>query len=1066
MESDGKMVKTSKTLVQFDQSTTIISSSSVVEKESCGLDLTSSALMGARVTKSQANGSGVIGEESVHDNNSIDGGAAVGGAGDGVGDNLSVANESLTTDGTRVGMIVDGENGADGCVIDKGIAECKIDEKLDGSVTGNVASGVSKEVRGKGFGAKFQDGRNSSERKPFDDVSSSIAQRTRNRAVTGKKEDIGDVDDGQKGSEVGDVDDEENVFLVGDFVWGKVKSHPWWPGRIHDPSNASEFALKYKHEGRILVAYFGDRTFAWCDTSQLKSFEENFEEMSKQSSLKTFVTAVEEAQNEFGRLVKLQMTCSCARESQSSLPFVVNAGVKEGVHVPENGIAKFSVAQLDMSAMLADIRRMAIFDLLANTLELPVLKSRLLAKFGYSLPIYCEPMGIEDPVNEQGVPRETSFRGPDDGDWFIGSEDQTLGQNDMQTPPHDMSHRRRKTKSIADLLGMDTKDKLESDMDGIEENSQLGKSVVKSGKRKRKVADEDQSSMPVANGDDGFSKDEELLGKQFSISSRKRRKTVDETQRVTDDSMITRSSSRKKKEDSVKSRSSSRKAKEDSVKSRSSSRKTKEDSVKSRSSSRKTKEDSVKSRSSSRKTKEDSVKSRSSSRNTKEDSVKSTTSDKKASGDGGGEVKNKQKMNIVPQVSTNGGPTAEEGYERISPRERKLSKYLSPPYTNLLQRQRSSCSQTSSEARGLEFSDVANTGERIAKTAGKLVGSTPLVKCSAETLQKPSKVSGSKHEKIDHPDQNRSKPDLISEENGPEKSIDSLNGVLREIHSAALDPLCTRRDQNFDSIKGFVSSYRSSNYRNGPNYKIYKKGLADDQRRKRKRNSSGTMHGSDSEHKVLNDVDQQTLKRKPSKRSATKREQKSESKPDNEVSCEPSSSSATLVITFPAGFSLPTKENIIGMCCKFGDLDESKTEVISELFTAKIVFVHRSYAEAAVDSMQKSLPFGTAEVSYKIQYLASVSSKGKQVNVQNKKKMKSTESTVAKSPDKQPFVSPNSPSPEGEPLAVIFIKQKLKAMTSMLGETDGKMSEEIKSNLENEVKELLKKVKKMTATSS
>ncbi|XP_021765690.1 uncharacterized protein LOC110730216 [Chenopodium quinoa] len=1066
MESDGKMVKTSKTLVQFDQSTTIISTSSVVEKESCGLDLTSSSLMGARVTKSQANGSGVFGEESVHDNNSIDGGAAVGGAGAGVGDDVSVANESLTTDVSRVGMIVDGENGADGCVIDKGITECKIDEKVDGSVIRDVASGVSKEVCGKGFGAKFQYGRSSSERKPLGDVSSSIAQRTRNRAVTGKKEDIGVVDDGQKGSGVGDEDDEENVFRVGDFVWGKVKSHPWWPGRIYDPSNASEFALKYKHEGRILVAYFGDRTFAWCDPSQLKSFEENFEEMSKQSSLKTFVTAVEEAQNEFGRLVKLQMTCSCARESQSSLPFVVNAGVKEGVHVPENGIAKFSVAQLDMPAMLADIRRMAIFDLL-EALEITVLKSRLsayyLAKFGYSLPIYCDPMGIEDPVNEQGVPRETSFRGPDDGDWFIGSEDQTLGQNDVQTPPH----RRRKTKSIADLLGMDTKDELESNMDGIEENSQIEKSVVKSGKRKRKVADEYQPFMPVANGDDGFSKDEEHLGKQVSISSRKKRKTVDETQNhVIDDSMITRSSSRKKKEDSVKSRSSSRKVKEDSVKSRSSSRKTKEDFVNARSSSKKTKEDSVISRSSSRKTKGDSVKSRSSSRKTKEDSVKSTTSEKKASGDSGGEVKNKQKMNIVPQVSINGGSTAEEGYERISPRERKLSKYLSPPYTNLLQRQRSSLSQTSSEARGLELSDVANMGERMAKTAGKLVGSTPLVKCSAETLQKPSKVSASKQEKIDHPDQNRSKPDLSSEENGPEKSIDSLDCVLREIHSAALDPLCTRRDQNFDSIKGFVSSYRSSNYRNGPNYKIYKKGLADDQRRKRKRNSAGTMHGSDSEHKVLNDVDQQTPRRKPSKRSATNKEHNSESKPDHEVSCEPSSSAATLVITFPADFSLPTKEDIIGMCCKFGDLDESKTEVISELSTAKIVFVQSSYAEAAMDSMQKSLPFGTAEVSYKIQYLAAVSSKGKQVNVQIKKKMKSTESPVAKSPYKQPSVSPNSPTPEGEPLAVIFIKQKLEAMTSMLGQTDGKMSDEIKSNLENEVKELLKKVKKMTATSS
>lgn len=998
---DGKVVTTSKTLIEFDQSIVPLASS-VVEKDSNSLDLTISTAMGARITKSQVNGSGVSEGESVLDDKSMDGSSGDGGVGVGVGvgdgDNLSVAKESLMRKNVGVEKDLGEESIANDCEVEKEVKESEFGEKMDGVSVGSIESGDSKEVCGrKGFGANFLGGRSSSRRKSFDDTSSSIAQRTRNRVVTGEKEDTGDEDVARKGSGIGGEVDECNVFSVGDFVWGKVKSHPWWPGRIYDPSNASDFALKYKHEGRLLVAYFGDRTFAWCDPSQLKSFEENFEEMSKQSSLKTFVSAVEEAENEFGRLVKLQMTCSCARESQSSLPLVVNAGIKGGVHVLENEIAKFSIAQFKSLTLLADIRRLAAFNLVDNTLELTVLKNRLSAfdhaKFGYSLPINCEPVSIEDPVNEQGVPREASIRGPDDGDWFVVPEDQALGQNGLLTP-HDMSQKRRKSKTIAELLGMDAKDELEANnMDSIESETPLGKSVVKSGKKRWKVSGDDQSSMHEVNGDDKFSKDEEQSAKLVPKSGRKKRKTIDENQRVVaGNSMSTRSSTRKKKEDS------------------------------------------------------------------------STSCVEKASHgteDGRG-VKDQRKRGMVPQVSINDGPSVEEGYERVSPRERKLSKYLSPPYTNVLQRQRSSCSQTRSDTGGLVPSDVARMGERMAKTAGKLAGSPPIVKCSAETFQKSSNALNFKLEKTD-PNHKTSKPNLISEVNGPEKSIASLNSVLHDIRSAALDPFYKRRDQSFDSIKGFLSSYRSSKYKNGPNYNFYKKSLAEDRQRKRKKNSSATMQGSDSKQKVLKKIDQQTPKPKPSKRSASKREQKLESKPDHEVSCGPSSSSATLVITFPAGFSLPTKQDIIEICCKFGNLDESKTEVVSESSTAKIVFVESSCAEAAMDSMQKSVPFGSAEVHYKIQHLGAVPvSKGKQVNMQNKKKSKSSETGGAKYPEKHPSVSP---SPESEPLTVIFIKQKLEAMTSMLAQTDGKMSQEIKSNLENDVKELLKKVKKMTAAS-
>ncbi|KAL2901464.1 Serine/threonine-protein kinase ATM [Bienertia sinuspersici] len=647
---DGNLVKT-KTLIEFDQSTPSL----VRKKESHKLDLTSSTSMGARISKSQENGSGVLEDEKFH-GNSTNGGSG--------GDDIMVEKKEQSV--------------VDDFEVEKGR---KNDEKVDGISIGINGSGDSKKSS---YGVEFQDDRSSSHTKTNVDVSNSIAQRTRNRVVTGKKDEV-DVDDGRKVDESGDGVDEENGFCVGDFVWGKVKSHPWWPGRIYDPSDASEFALKYKHEGRLLVGYFGDRTFAWCDPSQLKSFEENFEEMSNQSSLKTFVNAVQEAENEFSRLIKIQMTRFGASKSHSSLPFVVNAGVKEGVRVPDNGIGLFTVAQFQPLAMLSEIRRLAVFDSVANTLELTVLKSRLSAfyhaKFGYSLPIQCEPIGIEDLTDNQGVLLGPSFRGPDDGDWFMGPEHQSLEQNGPMTPP-DTSEQKRKVKSIAELLGRETEDDLMGHaMDKRGGEVLSGKLGSKSRKKRRNVSDEYQSTMNEVTGDDGAIDEEQ---QSVHKCGRKKRKTVDDTQsHGADDLMVTRSSSRKKKQSSTRS----------------------------------------------------------------------ATSEKKASGDteDGGKVKHHRKMEMMPRLSIDGGSKVDEGYERISPREKKLSKYLCPPYTNILQRQKSSCSQTSSET-GLVFSDVAKVGERMAKTASKLTGTPPLVKCSAETFRKSSKVSGPKQKKTDQPD--------------------------------------------------------------------------------------------------------------------------------------------------------------------------------------------------------------------------------------------------------------------------------------------------------------------------
>ncbi|KAF9598419.1 hypothetical protein IFM89_027852 [Coptis chinensis] len=128
---------------------------------------------------------------------------------------------------------------------------------------------------------------------------------------------------------VGDV---EGEFRISDLVWGKVKSHPWWPGQIFDPSDGSEKAMKYYKKDCPLVAYFGDQSFAWNELSSLKPFDVHFPQMEKQTNMAVFQDAINCALDEVSRRVELGMSCSCMPvESYSEIKsqIVVNAGIRE-----------------------------------------------------------------------------------------------------------------------------------------------------------------------------------------------------------------------------------------------------------------------------------------------------------------------------------------------------------------------------------------------------------------------------------------------------------------------------------------------------------------------------------------------------------------------------------------------------------------------------------------------------------------------------------------------------------------------------------------------------------------
>lgn len=261
-----------------------------------------------------------------------------------------------------------------------------------------------------------------------------------------------------------DMGDEGHEFSVGDFVWGKIKSHPWWPAQICDPSDASEYAVKLKYKDRLLVAYFGDGTFAWCHPSQLKPFEENFQEISKQSSSKAFVNAVQQAVDEIGRLVKLKMSCGCVKKeflSDISQPLALNAGIKEGVFVPEGKVGKFLGHLSESANLLAELKHASQVTSVSSVLELTVLKSCLSAfyfsKGGYQLPVFYEAQpvpGLEDDEKAVEVPVQGPFE-----DWLSSPGGAKTGQTDQtfsRSSPkilEDRQYQRRKQKSIADLMG-------------------------------------------------------------------------------------------------------------------------------------------------------------------------------------------------------------------------------------------------------------------------------------------------------------------------------------------------------------------------------------------------------------------------------------------------------------------------------------------------------------------------------------------------------------------------------------------------------------------------------------
>ncbi|XP_010920927.1 PWWP domain-containing protein 5 [Elaeis guineensis] len=200
-------------------------------------------------------------------------------------------------------------------------------------------------------------------------------------------------------------DEKKDGFSVLDMVWGKVRSHPWWPGQIFDPSDASEMALKHEKKDHFLVAYFGDKTFAWCDESRLKPFQTYFSHMEKQSSLDAFATAINDALGEVSRRIELGMMCHCITDdacADMKHQKVENAGIQEGTCSPAVD-SSLIASSFQPEKFLEYIQALAQFpNGEADSLELLIAKAQLRSFYrskGYTeLPVFVIGGGLENDV--------------------------------------------------------------------------------------------------------------------------------------------------------------------------------------------------------------------------------------------------------------------------------------------------------------------------------------------------------------------------------------------------------------------------------------------------------------------------------------------------------------------------------------------------------------------------------------------------------------------------------------------------------------------------------------------
>ncbi|KAF7136235.1 hypothetical protein RHSIM_Rhsim08G0053500 [Rhododendron simsii] len=910
-----------------------------------------------------------------------------------------------------------------------------------------------------------------------------------------------------------DAGDEEHEYSVGDFVWGKIRSHPWWPGRIYDPTDASEYARKYSQGGKLLVAYFGDESFSWCSPSQLKPFAEDFEEMSGQSNSKSFVNAVQNAVDEIRKLVEFKMTCYCISDKDRvgfERDVAMNAGIKEGVLVPDCDVNKLLIFLNGQSELLSTLRSIAKGVSNTSLPEFTVLRNCLAAfyraKGGHKLPLFYEPVsieGLEDKSRNVGVTDvkdfsgvvQVPFGGPVEEVWIsspmhpgLGQADQSLLQKCLGLMD-DKLYERRKKKAVAELIEEDMVVKPDNEMGSFKDVTTPGKLVKTSGKEKGKSSDEvvsqDGVDLSSPSGKKrGRRKRSETEGSVKSQENKVRRAKngggEGEEESKDGVSSVGNEDTDAKEETEMGLASGIKRGRKKRVETQESA----EMKVPRQKNGGGGKEGIKKEGGVSSIGNED--------MNAKEETEKGLVSVRKRARRKKAETQGSEKPAEKEVESAKNGDAEgdnslsvgkddsipkEETEKGLASRERKKSRYLSPPFAGLKKGGRNSSTKDSLDAEFEKIAKVARVGERMISAAGQIIGSPSFtslkrgvrnssiekdsVDAESEKIAKVARIGermiSAAGQLIGSPpvvncsDETKVDSVAISTPNPPredqKKIIDTvkLNAdtkeVVIEVRSAATNPLQLKEKSAVDIFLEFISEFRSALYLNGSKYKIFHRGQPG---RKRKLLSSGhdTQSPESKTPRKRNAKKEQELSgvKKLEKDGGELRKKRKKEKVDNKKKGEAATMPVTLMVTFPSGFSLPSRNDLKAVFSKFGALNEKETEVLYNCSCAMVVFVKSSDAEEAFNASIKESPFGPAKVSYRLRY-----------SLDGYEKVAS------------PSSKERGENPVDDASQVLFtVKEKLELMTLMLEKSDGNMLPEDQSKLEVEMKGLLEVVNTVT----
>ncbi|XP_021765853.1 uncharacterized protein LOC110730374 [Chenopodium quinoa] len=335
----------------------------------------------------------------------------------------------------------------------------------------------------------------------------------KSQAATIDKVEVGDFSEHKGVSVVVDLDvcvgknkkkgKNKGGFCASDIVWGKVKSHPWWPAQIFEPGDASEKARKHFKSKGYFVGYFGDQTFAWNDEAKLKPFAPNFSQMVKQTQTESFRHAVDCVLVETSRRVEFGLSCHCIVDdvyNQLKTQVVENDGIREQSRIREGGDRFYTAASfepLNFLHYVKDFAQEPYGDV--DRLEHVVARAQTAAYYRWKGIYHLAEFGlligyVNNEANAPVVAEKENSEGIVGGNPppVTIKEDDNRPQKRKKTS-NDRGHATKKVRCLSDLIGK--KSVQEEDDKGTKRK--LGsKSISSSARRQKEVKSFPNDSTP------------------------------------------------------------------------------------------------------------------------------------------------------------------------------------------------------------------------------------------------------------------------------------------------------------------------------------------------------------------------------------------------------------------------------------------------------------------------------------------------------------------------------------------------------------------------------------------